>query len=137
MDLLPPFWRRESAFWGQPGHLDDHVAAAFHGSREPTSLWRTAKLSCQETRTEGNSHPELVGAGLCSQTHSWVESPCMVTSLPCDTGNILASLGCHTTSSCVHSTPPQAPQTYVLLECTIHSFHPNNPKSINSTQHYL
>ena len=61
----------------------------------------------------------------------------MVTLLLCDTGNVLTSLGGHTTYSCVHSIPPQAPRMYVLLERKIHLFHPNNPQSVNSTQHYL
>lgn len=43
MGLLPPFWRTESVFCGQPGHLGDHMAAAFHGSREGTSLRRAPK----------------------------------------------------------------------------------------------
>ena len=76
MGLLPPFWRTESVFCGQPGHLGDHMAAAFHGSREGTSLRRAPKAELRgRLGQKVDPHPELAGQGFGARDTAGWEVP--------------------------------------------------------------
>lgn len=85
MGLLPPFWRTESAFWAslatQMTTWPQHVM----GVERLPPCGGLPNGGARRPGPKVNSHPELVGAGLWSQTQGWVESPCLVTSLLCDT----------------------------------------------------